>query len=96
MTGSRLRRKITKADATMVIAVRGALQRLDHSRLDEFVKNRPSAQVQDVADAFLAGIVLERTGPTGHGHQSVYEQLRAARKRLGLSPPMSHSVARHR
>jgi hypothetical protein len=95
VTARRLRRRITKGDAAVVVAVRGALERLDRGRLDEFLKAQPGAQVQDVANAMLGGVVLEKSGPTGRGYDSVYDQLLAARRRLGLPPPRQKSIARY-
>lgn len=52
--------------------------------------------MQDVADALLAGLVLERRGPTGRAYAMVGYRLRKARRALGISPPRKPSVARYR
>jgi hypothetical protein len=91
-----MRQTIERSDLVIVGATRRALQRIPKSRLLEFVRDHPTAQVQDVADVLLLGLVLEANGPTRYGYDMVYRRLLRARKSLGLPAPRKHSVARRR
>lgn len=93
----RLRRTgITESDLKVISAVRSSFKKIDSRRLEDYLRAHPSAQVQDISDAFLFGLVLERRGPTSRGYQLVYSRLLKARKRLGIKSPRRHSVARYR
>jgi hypothetical protein len=91
-----VRRAITAYEVDLVVAVRGASLALRPQPLDRFLRDHPTAQVQDVADCLLAGVILEAKGPTSRAYQFVYYHLVRARKRLGLPPPWKMSVARYR
>lgn len=89
-------RRVTQSDLSVVLATRGALKKTSRTVLDDFVGSHPTAQVQDVSDALLSGLVLEAKGYTSRGYQMVYQRLMKARRRLGILPPRKHSVARRR
>lgn len=89
-------RPITVEDARVVAAVRSALPSIRSRDLVDFVRNHPAAQVQDLADAFLGGVVIEAFGPTRVAYRRLHSRLRRLRHQLGLPPPRKHSVARHR
>jgi len=89
-------RTITLKDLAIISATRRALERLPNRRLVAFIQDHPTAQVQDLADALLLGLVLEAKGPTRRGYEMVYRRLLRARKALGLPAPRKHSVAKLR
>jgi hypothetical protein len=96
MRQSPMKRKVTRSDVVVVIAIRNAMKKVSRAAFEDFVQSHPTAQVQDVADALLAGLVLEANGPTARGYHRIYERLLRTRRRLGIRAPRKHSVARYR
>jgi predicted nucleic acid-binding protein len=92
----RLKVGVAQSDVVIVGAARGAMKRVSRAAFDDFVRSHPTAQVQDVADALLAGLVLEANGSTARGYLRIYERLLRTRRRLGVRAPRKHSVARYR
>lgn len=83
-------------DAEIASAVRETLSRLGTAAIVEVVRRKPTAQVQDVADELLGGVVLEAKGSTRLAYMRVHRRLTLARRKLGVPSPRTHSVARAR